>query len=748
MEGHSETGAHPAAPRLRVLQWNVQGLRPKRHQVLQAVVEEELDLVLLQETLTPPDFGWRVAGYTFHSLPATEEGGRGCATLIRSSIPHRRITDPVPCGDGVEVLALELQLGPLLLPVYNVYRSQRHELEAGELLTLASHSSLLVAGDLNAHHPLLQSASPTNPTGRHLAALIEEIPHLHLLNTGEPTHVRGGRLDLTLVSGDLAAGATWQVHPTLTSDHYATLTTLAVAPPVPPRPPPRWNIARADWSRFQAFLDEWWAAYEPPGDLHQQERDLTAAIQRAADAAIPKSSPGRRHRHDWWFYCEEVREHNHRVNTHRKLYKKRPSPTNLRLLQDVVARARQVSQRAKEAKWLEWCATFNQHTSLGQLWRNVRTASGAAPPRPAAHPHPHQEAERLVDSFTARGSSAQLPPDTRHRQQQLRPHRDEALREARVQPDVTDLLFTPQELSSAKKRGRDTAAGADGVTYSMIAHAGPAGDAALLATLNASWLAGRLPPAWKEADIQPIPKPRDPAKLRPISLTSCTAKTAERMVLSRLQWRVGALHPHVFGFTRGVSTADSIITLLTQVNHRPTVAVFLDLEKAFELASPHTILAALARKGVRGRLLAWLQDYLHHRRARVRFQGHRSSFRQLENGTPQGGILSPFLFNVLMEQLVALPFQEGTALLSYADDLALVVTGRGNKLGRAQQALDLITTTCEELGLQISAQKSRAMMLKARNPAWQLRVQGVGLAWTDSYQYLGVWIDQRLSFTA
>ena len=68
----------------------------------------------------------------------------------------------------------------------------------------------------------------------------------------------------------------------------------------------------------------------------------------------------------------------------------------------------------------------------------------------------------------------------------------------------------------------------------MLAHCGPAGSAALLLLVNASWLAGRLPPAWKEADIQPIPKPRDPAKLRPISLTSCAAKTAERMVLSRL----------------------------------------------------------------------------------------------------------------------------------------------------------------------------------------------------------------------
>ena len=69
-----------------------------------------------------------------------------------------------------------------------------------------------------------------------------------------------------------------------------------------------------------------------------------------------------------------------------------------------------------------------------------------------------------------------------------------------------------------------------------------------------------------------------------------------------------------------------------------------------------------------------------------------------------------------MEQLVALPFQDGTVLLSYADDFVLVVSWRGNKLTKTQQTLDLISDKCEELKLKISAQKFRAMMIKDANP--------------------------------
>ncbi|KAG0716033.1 LINE-1 reverse transcriptase [Chionoecetes opilio] len=109
----------------------------------------------------------------------------------------------------------------------------------------------------------------------------------------------------------------------------------------------------------------------------------------------------------------------------------------------------------------------------------------------------------------------------------------------------------------------------------MLAYAG----AALLALINSSWLAGHLPSAWKEADIQPIPKPREPTRPPPISLMSCTAKTVERMVLARLQWRLVGLHPHIFAFTTGVGTFNNV---MGQVNNRPAVAGFLDLEKAFE----------------------------------------------------------------------------------------------------------------------------------------------------------------------
>ena len=111
-----------------------------------------------------------------------------------------------------------------------------------------------------------------------------------------------------------------------------------------------------------------------------------------------------------------------------------------------------------------------------------------------------------------------------------------------------------------------------------------------------------MPALWKKGDIEPVEKPQNPGKVRPVTLLQCPGKIAEAMVLPRLEWRVGPLHPHIFGFVRGSSTGDCIMTLLALVNNRTAVAVFLDLEKAFEMADHTTILDALVRKGLGGGL--------------------------------------------------------------------------------------------------------------------------------------------------
>ncbi|KAG7164303.1 putative pol-like 26 [Homarus americanus] len=349
-----------------------------------------------------------------------------------------------------------------------------------------------------------------NLDGRHLVELLTDVPEIALINTREPIHILGGTLDLTFIYTELVPVAQWEIDDELISDHFATTTTFKMQlHPSPSRPPPRWNTKKANWKLYQDELQKWFSNYEPTEDIDQLNQDLTDAIQHAAEKAIPKTNSTNRHHKDYWFYNDEVREQNHRINPFRKHLRQYPSPEGVKILRAAVQHARQITQ----------CATFNAHTSLSELWRKLTTATGKLNRSPA-HPQLLQEANRLAEHFAERSSSAQLPPEIRPHLQQVQLEREVVARHAIEQADTTDCLFTIEEVRRARKTSKDTAPGSDGITYSLLSNAGPDGELAFLTVINASWSAGKLPSAWRKANIVPIPKPNDPPNFRPISLTA------------------------------------------------------------------------------------------------------------------------------------------------------------------------------------------------------------------------------------
>ena len=221
----------------------------------------------------------------------------------------------------------------------------------------------------------------------------------------------------------------------------------------------------------------------------------------------------------------------------------------------------------------------------------------------------------------------------------------------------------------------------------MIKNLGQQGEEAFLHLHNQSMALQLRPLTWNQADIQPIPKPKDPSNPRPISLLNCLEKTAEKMVLNRLKHKIGPLHPHLYAYTEKVGTTECIADVLSYINGGSSIVIFLDLEKAFELANPAAILYSTVRKGVKGDLLSWVKNYSIARQARVKFQGELSSYKTFENGTPQGGILSRYLSNILMENLALLPLPSGVQIFIYADDVVIIAKG-SNKLAQAQKAIN------------------------------------------------------------
>ena len=98
--------------------------------------------------------------------------------------------------------------------------------------------------------------------------------------------------------------------------------------------------------------------------------------------------------------------------------------------------------------------------------------------------------------------------------------------------------FILPELKKAMKSCKSP--GPDNLHNEILTHLGNEGKEVLLKLINKTWEKGILPKSWKLATIKPLLKkgkaPTELSSYRPISLTSCLGKLAERMVNTRLYW--------------------------------------------------------------------------------------------------------------------------------------------------------------------------------------------------------------------
>lgn len=208
-----------------------------------------------------------------------------------------------------------------------------------------------------------------------------------------------------------------------------------------------------------------------------------------------------------------------------------------------------------------------------------------------------------------------------------------------------DAPFTLRELQTALSALRPRcAAGPDRITNLMLRNLPTERLGGLLDLFNEVWATGDIPVAWLTAWVVPVLKPgKDRTALisyRPVSLTSCVAKLMEKMIHARLAWWVESrrhLPDCMTGFRPRLSAQDSILDLVSHIEHHradglSTLAVFLDVSKAYDCLLPEAILRELQSMQVTGRLLQFVEKFLCERQTQVRLGKVLSSSRSMSRG--------------------------------------------------------------------------------------------------------------------
>ena len=86
-------------------------------------------------------------------------------------------------------------------------------------------------------------------------------------------------------------------------------------------------------------------------------------------------------------------------------------------------------------------------------------------------------------------------------------------------------------------------------------------------------------------------------------------------------------------------------------NKRSVLTVFLDIEKAYDMVCRDALLLKLLRLGISGEMFNFIKSFLTNRTFQVRIDSSYSHTKKLENGLPQGSILNPILFSIMINDL-------------------------------------------------------------------------------------------------
>ena len=170
------------------------------------------------------------------------------------------------------------------------------------------------------------------------------------------------------------------------------------------------------------------------------------------------------------------------------------------------------------------------------------------------------------------------------------------------------------------------------------------------------------------------------------------------------------------------------------------------IEGAFNHTSRGVIGDALRKFGVPTMLVNWTSHMLGNRQLEVT-KGNTTVRGGVSSGCPQGAVMSPLLWCLVVDILLTNLNEEGCQVVGYADDILIIRPFLHTLMELTQWDLRIVEAWCRRTGLGVNLDKTEVMVF-TRKYKWdktcQLKLNGKALKLSKAVKYLGVTVDSTL----
>jgi hypothetical protein len=247
-----------------------------------------------------------------------------------------------------------------------------------------------------------------------------------------------------------------------------------------------------------------------------------------------------------------------------------------------------------------------------------------------------------------------------------------------------------------------------------------------------------------------------PENYRPISLLPIIAKLLDTIINEQLMVHLtkhNIISPTQYAFRPNSNCTLALQTILNNImkskkNHKPTLAIYIDLSKAYDTISHEKLIRKLRDEfNFTPATVAFFASYFQNRLQSIHTQHAQSKTQTITHGIPQGSTLSTTFFLLYINNIISTV--PNSKVFTYADDTTLVITTE------TEQELNTLATSelrnllkyFHQNNLVPNPTKTQFSVFypKPTTHPIQLQVHGKQIQETDQAPLLGITVQNNLS---